>query len=106
MNFHPRIAPVKAGIFPLVAKDGMPEIGEKLHKELRRRFVVEMDAKQSIGKRYARMDECGTPYCITIDGDTASDQAVTIRERNTQSQERVALDKVGAFLDEKIHGDA
>ena len=106
MNFHPRVAPVKAGIFPLVAKDGMPEIGERLHKELRRRFVVEMDAKQSIGKRYARMDECGTPYCITIDGDTASDQAVTIRERNTQSQERIALDKVGAFLDEKIHGDA
>jgi glycyl-tRNA synthetase len=84
----------------------MPEIADKLHKELRRRFVVETDAKQSIGKRYARMDECGTPYCITIDGDTASDQAVTIRERNTQSQERVALDKVGAFLDEKIHGDA
>jgi glycyl-tRNA synthetase len=106
MNFHPRVAPVKAGIFPLVAKDGMPEIADKLHKELRRRFVVETDAKQSIGKRYARMDECGTPYCITIDGDTASDQAVTIRERNTQSQERVALDKVGAFLDEKIHGDA
>ncbi len=106
MNFHPRVAPVKAGIFPLVAKDGMPEIAEKLHKELRRRHVVEMDAKQSIGKRYARMDECGTPYCITIDGDTANDQAVTIRERNTQSQERVALDKVGAFLDEKIHGDS
>ena len=104
MNFHPRIAPVKAGIFPLVAKDGMPEIAEKLHKEIRRRHVVEMDAKQSIGKRYARMDECGTPYCITIDGDTAGDQAVTIRERNTQSQERVALDKVATFLDEKIHG--
>ncbi|MDG2032244.1 MAG: glycine--tRNA ligase, partial [Phycisphaerales bacterium] len=102
MNFEPRVAPIKAGIFPLVKKDGMPEIGEKLYKELRRRHVVEFDVKQSIGKRYARMDEAGTPYCMTIDGDTASDQAVTVRERNTQSQERVALDKVAEFLDEKI----
>ena len=102
MNFEPRVAPIKAGIFPLVKKDGMPEIGEKLYKELRRRHVVEFDVKQSIGKRYARMDEAGTPYCMTIDGDTLEDHAVTVRERNTQSQERVALDKVAEFLDEKI----
>ncbi|MEC9234200.1 MAG: glycine--tRNA ligase [Planctomycetota bacterium] len=102
MNFEPRVAPIKAGIFPLVKKDGMPEVAEKLYRELRRKHVVEFDEKQSIGKRYARMDEAGTPYCLTIDGDTASDQAVTVRERNTQSQERVALDKVAEFLDEKI----
>ena len=102
MNFEPRVAPIKAGIFPLVKKDGMPEIAEKLYRELRRKHVVEFDEKQSIGKRYARMDEAGTPYCLTIDGDTANDQAVTVRERNTQSQERIALDKVADFLDEKI----
>ena len=102
MNFHPRVAPVKAGIFPLVNKDGMPEIGEKLNRELRRKHVVEFDVKQSIGKRYARMDEAGTPYCFTIDGDTATDHAVTVRERNTQSQERVALDQVADYLDQKL----
>ena len=60
MNFNPRVAPVKAGIFPLVNKDGMPEMGEKLYRELRRKHVVEFDVKQSIGKRYARMDEAGS----------------------------------------------
>jgi glycyl-tRNA synthetase len=102
MNFSPRVAPVKAGIFPLVNKDGMPEIGEKLYRELRRKHVVEFDPKQSIGKRYARMDEAGTPYCFTIDGDSLEDHAVTVRERNTQSQERIGIDRVADFLDEKI----
>ena len=102
MNFEPRVAPIKAGIFPLVKKDGMPEIADKLYRELRRKHVVEFDEKQSIGKRYARMDEVGTPYCMTIDGETASDHAVTVRERNTQTQERIALDKIADFLDEKI----
>ncbi|HEX7478547.1 MAG TPA: His/Gly/Thr/Pro-type tRNA ligase C-terminal domain-containing protein, partial [Polyangiales bacterium] len=104
MKFHPRVAPTKAAIFPLVQKEGMPEIAEKLFRDLRKKHVVQYDAKQAIGKRYARMDEAGTPYCITIDGDTLSGQTVTIRDRDTLSQERVALDKVAAFLDEKIGG--
>ncbi len=104
MKFTPRMAPIKAGIFPLVNKDGMPEIAEKLYKQLRRKYVVQTDAKQSIGKRYARMDEAGTPYCFTIDGDTLTDQTVTVRERDTAGQERVALDRIEAFLDEKIGG--
>ncbi len=103
MKFHPRMAPIKAGIFPLVAKDGMPEVGEKLYRELREKYAVEFDPKQSIGKRYARMDEAGTPYCFTIDGQTLTDQTVTVRDRDTLQQgERVALDKVGAFLAEKL----
>lgn len=102
MKFEPRLAPIKAAVFPLVNKDGMPEIAEKLYRELRRDYTCQYDAKQSIGKRYARMDEAGTPYCFTIDGDTVSDQAVTVRHRDTQQQERVALDKVGAFLSERI----
>ena len=104
MAFHPRMAPLKAGVFPLVNKDGMPEVAEKLYRELRGRFAVDYDPKQSIGKRYARMDEAGTPYCVTVDGDTLTQQTVTIRHRDTQQQERVAIDKVAAFLGEKIGG--
>ncbi len=104
MKFHPRMAPIKAGIFPLVNKDGMPEVAERLYSELRGRYAVELDVKQNIGKRYARMDEAGTPYCITVDGDTLKDQAVTIRDRDTLEQQRIGLDKVKAFLSERIDG--
>jgi glycyl-tRNA synthetase len=104
MKFHPRMAPVKAGIFPLVQKDGMPEVAQKVYDELARRFPVQIDMKQTIGKRYARMDEAGTPYCFTIDGDTLKDQTVTVRHRDTQAQERIGLDSVRQFLSDKIEG--
>ena len=108
MKFHPRIAPIKAAIFPLVKKDGMPEVAEKLYDELFAKFgrtgFIETDAKQSIGKRYARMDEAGCPFCITIDGDTLTNQTVTLRDRDSGQQERVALDKVGVLLGEKLGG--
>jgi glycyl-tRNA synthetase len=102
MNFTPRMAPIKAAVFPLVNKDGMPEVAEKLYKDLRRKHIVQMDVKQSIGKRYARMDEAGTPFCFTIDGDTLTDRTVTVRDRDTAGQHRIALDQVEAFLAEKI----
>lgn len=102
MRFDPKMAPVKAGIFPLVNKDGMPEVAEKLYMKLRNRFMCEYDPKQSIGKRYARMDEIGTPYCVTIDGDTLKDQTVTIRERDTQQQQRVSLDSVEAYMTDRL----
>lgn len=102
MKFKPKFAPIKAGIFPLVNKDGMPEVAQKLYMGLREKFTCQLDAKQSIGKRYARMDEAGTPYCFTVDGDTLTDQTVTVRDRDSQSQERISLDKVEAFLAEKI----
>ncbi|MFM9958894.1 MAG: glycine--tRNA ligase [Phycisphaerales bacterium] len=106
MKFHPRVAPIKAAIFPLVNKDGMPEAAERLHAELHGRFwrlgAIEMDEKQSIGKRYARMDEAGCPYCFTIDGDTLKDQTVTMRDRDTGQQTRMAMDKVKWFLEEKL----
>ena len=104
MKFHPSLAPIKAGVFALVNKDGMPEIAEKLYHELRARHVIEFDVKQSIGKRYARMDEAGTPYCFTIDGQTLQDQTVTVRYRDTGQQERIALDKVRTFLADHIKG--
>jgi glycyl-tRNA synthetase len=102
MKFHPRMAPVKAGVFPLVQKDGMPEVAQKLYNDLGKRFPVQIDMKQTIGKRYARMDEAGTPYCFTIDGDTLKDQTVTVRHRDTQQQERISLDSVRSFLSDKI----
>ncbi|MFK7884899.1 MAG: His/Gly/Thr/Pro-type tRNA ligase C-terminal domain-containing protein, partial [Phycisphaerales bacterium] len=106
MKFHPRIAPIKAAVFPLVKKDGMPELAEPLYKELRKRFghlgTIEYDVKQSIGKRYARMDEAGCPFCFTIDSDTLADGTVTVRDRDTLSQDRIAIDAVGDFLAEKL----
>ena len=102
MKFTPRMAPIKAAILPLVAKDGMPEVAEKLYLDLRKKFVVDLDIKQNIGKRYARHDEIGTPFCITIDTDTLEDQTVTIRHRDTMQQDRIALDHVEAFLAEKL----
>jgi glycyl-tRNA synthetase len=105
MKFTPRMAPIKAAVFPLVAKDGMPEIAEKLHRELKARFgSVELDVKQTIGKRYARMDEAGCPFCFTVDGETANSQAVTVRDRDTLAQEHVALDKVADWLAERLKG--
>ena len=80
----------------------MPEVAEKLYLDLRQRFTCEYDAKQAIGRRYARMDEIGTPFCVTVDGDTLKDQTVTVRERDTASQQRIAIDKVDAFLRERI----
>jgi glycyl-tRNA synthetase len=102
MRFDPRMAPIKAGIFPLVNKEGMPEVAERLYMDLRTKFMCEYDPKQSIGKRYARMDEIGTPYCVTIDGTTLTDQTVTIRERDTLKQERISLDKVGEYLSVRL----
>jgi len=102
LRFDAKMAPVKCGIFPLVNKDGLPEIAEKLYLELRGRHACEYDAKQSIGKRYARMDEIGTPFCVTIDGQTREDQTVTLRERDTAAQERVAIDRIPALLQERL----
>jgi glycyl-tRNA synthetase len=102
LKFQPHIAPVKAGIFPLVDKEGMPEIAKKLYMDLRGEFMCEYDPKQAIGKRYARMDEIGTPYCFTIDGQTKEDGTVTVRDRDTTAQSRIPIDGVKAFLREKI----
>ncbi len=102
LKIKPSLAPIKLGIFPLVNKDGMPEVAEMLYMDLRRDFVCQYDAKQSIGKRYARMDEAGTPFCVTIDGDTLKDQTVTIRDRDTAQQERIALANVRGYVAGKL----
>lgn len=106
LKLNPRVAPIKAAVFPLVDKDGMPEIAERLTDELFARFgrggFIESDAKQSIGKRYARMDEAGCPFCFTIDGETLKDQTVTCRDRDSGTQQRIAIDQVKVFLGEKL----
>ncbi len=102
LDFHPSVAPKKAAILPLTAKDDHVPIAQKLYLELREEFAVDLDIKQNIGKRYARQDEIGTPYCFTIDNDTITDKTVTVRDRNTMSQERIAIDKVADYLREKM----
>jgi glycyl-tRNA synthetase len=102
LSISPQFAPIKCGVFPLVNKEGMPEIAQKLYLDLRQRYTCEYDAKQAIGRRYARMDEIGTPFCITVDGQTLQDQTVTIRERDSMAQQRVALDKIVAYLEANL----
>lgn len=106
LRLHPRLAPIKAAVFPLVNKDGMPEVAEKLYKELSAKLArhgfVEHDAKSTIGKRYARMDEAGCPYCFTVDGETLKGQTVTVRDRDTGHQERIAIDQVVSYTSEKL----
>lgn len=91
MRISPLVAPIKAGIFPLVKRDGMPERAEEVYHELKSEFNVFYDEGGSIGRRYRRMDEAGTPYCITIDSQTAEDSTVTVRHRDSMEQERVAI---------------
>ena len=102
LRLHPRLAPFKAAILPLAKKGGLPEIGKSLQSELRKYFMVDYDEARSIGRRYRRQDEVGTPWCITVDFDTLEDQAVTIRDRDTMEQVRVSLDKVKTFIRDKI----
>jgi glycyl-tRNA synthetase len=102
LGLHPSLAPIKAGVFPLVKKDGMPEFATALASDLRARFPVFYDESGSIGRRYRRQDEVGTPFCITVDGQTAADQTVTIRERDTLKQERIAAVAVGDYILERI----
>jgi len=98
LRFHPKIAPIKAAVFPLVNKDGMPETAEQIFKTLKKRWNTFYDDKGAVGRRYRRQDEAGTPFCITVDGETSKDQAVTIRQRDSMTQDRVAIDKVVEYL--------
>jgi glycyl-tRNA synthetase len=102
LGLHPSLAPIKAGVFPLTKKDGMPEFAEKLASELRPHFPVFLDESGAIGRRYRRQDEIGTPFCITIDGQTMADGTVTVRDRDTLAQERVAASALRSYLAERV----
>ncbi|MBI3462982.1 MAG: glycine--tRNA ligase [Planctomycetes bacterium] len=92
LKFHPRLAPIKAAVFPLVKKDGMPEIAQRIYRQLKPHMTVFYDEKGAVGRRYARQDEAGTPFCITVDSQTLQDDTVTIRDRDTLEQWRVKAD--------------
>ncbi|WP_225754754.1 glycine--tRNA ligase [Actinotalea sp. Marseille-Q4924] len=98
LRLDPRLAPVKAAVLPLSRHEDLSPVARDLAAELRRLWNVEFDDAGAIGRRYRRQDEIGTPYCITVDFDSLQDQAVTIRSRDTMSQERVSLDQVTAYL--------
>ncbi len=96
MRLHPRLAPVKAAVFPLVKKDGMPEVAREIYRAMKQEFPAFYDEKGAVGRRYRRQDEAGTPFCVTVDGQTLQDQTVTIRHRDTLQQWRVKVDDVVA----------
>ena len=106
LKFHPRLAPIKAAIFPLVKKDGMPEKAEAIYRELKRQFPVFYDEKGAIGRRYRRQDEAGTPFCITVDGQTLADDTVTFRDRDSCRQWRVPSAGVARALQRPARGPA
>ncbi len=106
MKIHPGLAPLKAAVFPLVKKDGLPEIAIELHKGLQKAAIPSFyDAAGSIGRRYRRQDETGTPWCITVDGQTAEDGTVTIRDRDSLEQVRVSTDQVEAWIRDRLSED-
>jgi len=102
MKFHPKLAPIKAAVFPLVNKDGMPEKAINIYKDLQKEYKVEYDTSGAIGRRYRRQDEIGTPYCITIDGDSVADNTVTIRHRDTMLQDRINADNLVSYIRENL----
>ena len=104
LKLDPRLAPVKVAVLPLSRNADLSPKARDLAAQLRRAWNIEFDDAQSIGRRYRRQDEIGTPYCVTVDFDTLEDDAVTIRERDTMSQERVGLDQVQGYLASRLFG--
>jgi glycyl-tRNA synthetase len=102
LRLHPRLAPVKVAILPLVNKDGQPELARKIYEDLRTRMWAEFDTGGSIGKRYRRQDEIGTPWGVTVDHQTMEDQTVTLRDRDSLTQDRIAIDQLGPELERRL----
>ena len=103
LRIPPVLAPVKLAVFPLIKKDGLPEVAHEILRILRLEHHCLYDEKDSIGKRYRRMDAIGTPYCITVDHQTLEDRTVTLRDRNTMLQERIPIDSLSVILDKKLN---
>jgi glycyl-tRNA synthetase len=102
LKIHPTLAPMKAAVLPLTKKDGLPEKAKEIFKELKYDFHVQYDEKDAIGKRYRRQDAIGTPFCITIDHQTLEDDTVTIRERDSMSQERIPVSEILNIIRQKV----
>jgi glycyl-tRNA synthetase len=102
LKLNPSIAPVKAAIFPLQKDDKLQKLSREVYEDLKKSLVCEYDDAGNIGKMYRRQDEIGTPFCITVDYESLEDQAVTVRERDTMQQERVAISKLNDYLKNKL----
>jgi len=98
LKLHPKLAPTKVGIFPLVKKPELKEVARKIEENLKQDFTVRYDESGSIGKRYRRQDEAGTPFCVTVDFDGLDDDTVTIRYRDDMKQERVKVDQLETVI--------
>ncbi len=104
LRLHPSLAPIKAAVFALTKKDGMPEMAHRIAEGLRPAFPVDYDETGSIGKRYRRQDEVGTPFCITVDTESVKDGTVTVRDRDSLKQDRIGADALLNYLRERIPG--
>ncbi len=102
LKLHPKLAPIKVAVLPLSKKDDLVEVTQQVAKQLRPHWAIEVDVTQSIGRRYRRQDEIGTPYCVTVDFDTLEDQAVTVRDRDTMEQDRLPIEGLVTYLVEKF----
>ena len=102
LRFHPELAPIKVAVFPLVKKDGMPQTARNIYDDLKRHFGCFYDEKGAVGRRYRRQDEAGTPFCITVDGQTKEDNTVTVRQRDSMEQQRVSTDKLLNYVRERL----
>lgn len=104
LKFHPALAPFTAAVFPLVKKDGMPEMAHAVEADLRKQFNVMYDESGAVGRRYRRQDEIGTPFCITVDGDSTGDGTVTIRDRDSMEQDRIPAENVRRYIEDRVEG--
>jgi glycyl-tRNA synthetase len=103
LRFHKKLAPITAAVFPLVNKDGMPELAHKIYKDLQKAIPVQYDTSGAVGRRYRRQDEAGTPYCITIDGQTLQDDSVTIRDRDSMAQIRINSSQIADYIAKELN---
>ncbi len=102
LRLHPRLAPVKVAVLPLVGKDGQPELAREVYTALREKVQAEYDSGGAIGRRYRRQDEIGTPFCLTIDHQSLQDRTVTLRDRDSLEQQRIAIDGIDEEIARRV----
>ena len=102
LRLHPALAPVKVAVLPLVKKDGQPELASEVYRRLRERVQAEYDEGGAIGRRYRRQDEIGTPWAVTIDHQSLEDRTVTLRDRDSLAQDRIAIDALGDEIERRL----
>lgn len=102
LSLPPALAPYKAAVFPLIKRDGLPELAESIMKDLKYDFNMAYDEKDAVGRRYRRQDAIGTPYCITVDHQSLEDKTVTVRHRDTMQQDRIKIEALASFLEERV----